>query len=184
MTNNDFWKMIEQSKEHSEEQVEWITNELVKKTTDEIIEFELVFRHKLEQLYTSSLWGAAFVIMGGCSDDCFDYFRGWLIAQGEEVFNKVLGHPESLAKYIPEYYLEEELAPQLEEILSVASDAYTFQKTEEFEYNDDIYTEFLNALETRGYEFKSEDIEFDWEEDDLEKRYPILWERFGENPLL
>ena len=26
------------------------------------------------------------VANGGCSDDGFDYFRGWLIAQGREVF--------------------------------------------------------------------------------------------------
>ena len=28
--------------------------------------------------------------MDGCSDDTFDYFRGWLIAQGKETFEKVL----------------------------------------------------------------------------------------------
>jgi len=27
------------------------------------------------------LWAAAYVINGGCSDDGFDYFRGWLIVQ-------------------------------------------------------------------------------------------------------
>lgn len=132
----------------------------------------------------SSLWGVAFVIMGGCSDDGFDYFRGWLISRGEEVFNKVLKNPEVLAEYLSEDYLQEdEFAPQLEEILSVASDAYTYQKTGKFEYNDDTYTEFLNELEARGYKFEPMDIEFEWEEEDLEDRYPLLWERFGENPL-
>lgn len=184
MTNKVFWELINSSKKHGEEQIEWLTNELSKKTTSEILEFEIEFRNKLEQSYTSSLWGAAFVIMGGCSDDGFDYFRGWLIAQGEEVFNKVLKSPEILADNLSEDYLEEdEYAPQLEEILSVASDTYTYQKTGEFEYNDVIYTEFLNALEDRGYEIKSAEIEFDWEEEDLEERYPILWERFWENPL-
>lgn len=184
MTNKVFWELINSSKKHGEEQIEWLTNELSKMTVDEILEFEIEFRNKLEQSYTSSLWGAAFVIMGGCSDDGFDYFRGWLIAQGEEIYNKVLKSPEFLAEYLSEDYLEEdEFAPQLEEMLSVASDAYIYQKTGEIEYNDDIHTEFLDVLEARGYEFIPAEIEFDWEEEDLEARYPILWERFGENPL-
>ena len=28
--------------------------------------------------------------MGSYSDDTFDYFRGWLIGQGEKVYNKVI----------------------------------------------------------------------------------------------
>lgn len=184
MTNKYFWKMIDNSKKNGAEQVEWLTQELVKKRTEEVIEFEIEFRNKLEQSYTSSLWGAAFVIMGGCSDDGFDYFRGWLISRGEEVFNQGVNNPEFLAEYFTEDNLEEdEFAPQLEEILSAASDAYTYQKTGSFEYNDDIYTEFLNELEARGYKFEPIDIEFDWEEEDLEERFPLLWDKFGEDPL-
>jgi hypothetical protein len=51
-----------------------------------------------------------------------------------------------------------------------------------FDY-DDTYSDFLNELEARGYIFEPIDIEFDWEEEDLEERYPLLWNRFGENPL-
>jgi hypothetical protein len=29
-------------------------------------------------------WGAAYLANGGCSDDGFDYFRGWLIGQGRK----------------------------------------------------------------------------------------------------
>lgn len=73
--------------------------------------------------------GAAFVVMGGCSDDGFDYFRGWLISRGEEVFNQVIKNPEFLAEYLSEENLQEDVfAPQLEEMLSVASDAYIYQK--------------------------------------------------------
>ncbi|MEV5024540.1 DUF4240 domain-containing protein [Paenibacillus sp. LPE1-1-1.1] len=184
MTNKYFWEMIDNSKKNGAEQVEWLTQELVKKRTEEVIEFEIEFRNKLKQSYTSSLWGAAFVIMGGCSDDGFDYFRGWLISRGEEIFNQGVNNPEFLAEYFTEDNLQEdEFAPQLEEILSAASDAYTYQKTGSFEYNDDINTEFLNELEALGYKFEPIDIEFDWEEEDLEERYPLLWDKFGVDPL-
>ena len=31
------------------------------------------------------LWAAAYLINGGCSDEGFDHFRGWLIAHGRDV---------------------------------------------------------------------------------------------------
>ena len=37
------------------------------------------------------------MINGGCSDDGFDYFRGWLIVQGREVFEHVVADPDTLA---------------------------------------------------------------------------------------
>jgi hypothetical protein len=37
------------------------------------------------------------VINGGASDDGFDYFRGWLIAQGRAVYEQALADPDSLA---------------------------------------------------------------------------------------
>jgi hypothetical protein len=33
----------------------------------------------------------------GCSDDGFDYFRGWLIVQGYEVFDQGVTDPDALA---------------------------------------------------------------------------------------
>lgn len=32
--------------------------------------------------YTWDLWGAAYLINGGSSDDGFEYFRGWLLTRG------------------------------------------------------------------------------------------------------
>ncbi|WP_127532143.1 DUF4240 domain-containing protein [Paenibacillus kobensis] len=183
MNHTQFWALIKQSKEHGEEQVEWITNELCNKTVDEILDFEMAFGQFMKQSYTSSLWGAAFVIMGGCSDDGFDYFRGWLIIQGEQVFDKVLADPQYLAEYILEVNREDELMPQCEEALSAALDAYTYLKTGELAYDEDVQTEFMNTLEARGYDYAHPDIEFDWEEDDLPGKYPILWEKFGDEPL-
>jgi len=47
--------------------------------------------------YRSPLWAAAYVINGGCSDDGFEYFRGWLIAQGREVYERIVPDPDTLA---------------------------------------------------------------------------------------
>lgn len=120
--------------------------------------------------------------MGGSSDDAFDYFRGWLIGQGEVIYNKMIHNPEYLADYIREKNLDGEGYPQNEELLSVGLDAYTLKKTGDTEWDDEIYDEMLNALEKKGLKPANE-MEFDWEEDDLEELFPKLWGRFGENPL-
>jgi len=47
--------------------------------------------------YQNPLWAAAYLINGGCSDDGFDYFRGWLLTQGEEVYMAAVSSPDTLA---------------------------------------------------------------------------------------
>ncbi|MFF9762163.1 MULTISPECIES: DUF4240 domain-containing protein [Streptomyces] len=46
---------------------------------------------------TSLLRAAAHIADGDCSDDGFDHFPGWLIAQGPEVFERVVADPGALA---------------------------------------------------------------------------------------
>jgi hypothetical protein len=177
----EFWSLIEKSQKF-ENQAEWLIDELIQKGIDSILEFEFLFQGLLNESYQSRLWGAAYVLMGGCSDDAFDYFRGWLIGQGEEIYNKVMHNPEYLAEYIGDENLDEEGFPQNEELLTVGSDAYTLIKTGVTDWDDDIYDELLEEIEKKGLK-PLEEIEFDWEEDDLDELFPKLWERFGENPL-
>jgi hypothetical protein len=37
------------------------------------------------------------MINGGCSNDGFEDFRGWLIVQGHEVFERMIADPDTLA---------------------------------------------------------------------------------------
>jgi len=71
------------------------------------------------------LWGAAYLINGGCSDDGFDYFRGWLIAQGREVFERTVADPDALAE-LPVVQGASAGGPDLdgEDVLSIAWDAH------------------------------------------------------------
>lgn len=182
MEEKDFWLLIEKSREHEDEQIEWLTEVLVQKGLEEVVGFELVFQELMNRSYTSRLWGAAYVLMDGCSDDAFDYFRGWLIGQGKEIFDKVLKDPEYLAEYIDDENLDEEGFPLNEDLLTVGIDAYTFIQTGDIEWDDHAHDELLEALEGRGIQ-PAPDLEFDWEEEDLEEMYPNLWARFGEEPL-
>lgn len=51
----------------------------------------------IQRAYHWPLWGAAFVIGGGCSDDSFMDFRAALIMKGRAVFEAALRDPDSLA---------------------------------------------------------------------------------------
>ena len=42
---------------------------------DDLVNFEVHHRQRFADSYDWGLWGAAYVIDGGCSDDNFDYFR-------------------------------------------------------------------------------------------------------------
>jgi hypothetical protein len=65
---------------------------------EEIIAAQRVLSGLLAESYQTLLWAAAYVINGGCSDDGFEYFRGWLIAQGRQVFQQSRADPDSLAE--------------------------------------------------------------------------------------
>ncbi|UII56446.1 DUF4240 domain-containing protein [Cytobacillus spongiae] len=181
MHKHEFWSLIKAS-QREEEQNDWLTDRLVTEDLDTILEFEVHLQRIMNESYQSNLWAAAYVIMGGCSDDTFDYFRGWLIGQGEEVYNRVLQNPEYLAEYISDDRLDEEGYPQNEELLSVGFDAYSLIKTGDLEWDDSLYDEFLSSLDEKRLS-STEDIDLNWEEDDLEELFPLLWERFGEDPL-
>ncbi|MFJ5717852.1 DUF4240 domain-containing protein [Neobacillus sp. NPDC093127] len=184
MNKTEYWNLIKQSKSYEEERVEWLTEELSRRPINEIVDFEFIFQSYMNESYQSRLWGAAYLIMGGCSDDSFDYFRGWLISQGQEVYEKTLKNPEFLANYLSDENLGEEGVPEYEEFLSVGFDAYTLKKDgDPAEWDERLHDEMLDLLSQKGLADNNE-IEFDWEDaDDLEAMFPALWERFGEDPL-
>lgn len=165
----DFWNLIESSKSKTDDldkQIKILIKTLSKHSEADIIEFENIFQELYVNSYHSDLGAAAYMVIGGCSDDGFDYFRGWLIAQGKEVYSKTLKKPEYLAKIVK---IEERRLIRYEEMLSVAGDAY-FKKT------GVNYSEFMDMVKTIPYP----NMELDWksEGDDLKNKFPKLWKKF------
>ncbi|WP_462411503.1 DUF4240 domain-containing protein [Neobacillus sp. Marseille-QA0830] len=150
MEQKEFWSLIEKSRECGN-QAEWLTEVLAQKGLEEVLDFEFLFQKLMNASYTSRLWGAAFVLMGGCSDDAFDYFRGWLIGQGEKIFNQVMIDPEFLAVYINVDNLDDEGYPQNEELLSVGLDAFTLIRQVIFNGMTIYMMSYQKVLKKRGY---------------------------------
>ena len=96
MNIDEFWQVIEKGKE-SDEPEEIISEELKKLSPEEIISYQEQFDSLFDKAYRWDLWGAAYLIGGGCSDDGFMDFRYGLISRGRKVYEDALNNPDSLA---------------------------------------------------------------------------------------
>jgi hypothetical protein len=104
MDMDQFWEMIELTHQESlgatRKQAELLVHMLSEHSEEEILQFDRIMMDLQDRAYRADLWEAADVIACGCSDDGFDDFRGWLIAQGKTVYEAALLDPESLAEIV------------------------------------------------------------------------------------
>lgn len=96
-----FWEIVldahEQSGGDMEEKCELIKSTVSKLAKDDARAFSNLFDSIMDRAYSWPLWGAAYVINGGCGDDAFSDFRASLISRGRSAFESALADPESLA---------------------------------------------------------------------------------------
>jgi hypothetical protein len=161
MDINTFWDLIHRSKADTcAAHARRLQALLQPLELAEVLDFARHWDQVMIQAYRWDLWAVAFIMMGGCSDDGFEYFRGWLIAQGRAYFEAALHNPEQAAANATGDADEE-----CEDILYVAAIAYE-DKTGE-------------ALPNLGVVFPAEPAGEEWDEDGLESLYPDLCARFG-----
>ena len=128
----------------------------------QIVDFQRIRRRLDEQAYTWDLWGAAYVIEDGCSDDCFRDFRSYLISLGNEPYEAALRDPDSLAPVV-----QDAETGNWENADSVAGDAYENAAGEDIPADDSDL-----SGSPRGEPWDDED------QDALVQRYPALAARF------
>jgi hypothetical protein len=128
---NTFWKLIADARasvtdpSDSEAVVAAATSLLAAQPPAEIVAAQQVLWDLLAHSYQHPLWAAAYLINGGCSDDGFDYFRGWLLTQGEDTYDSVLASPDSLASLpVVVAAAESDREIECEDALSIAWNAH------------------------------------------------------------
>ena len=133
-------------------------------STDEAAAFSRHFDEAMNRAYDWGLWGAAYVINGGCSDDSFSDFRASLVSRGSQTFETALADPDSLANS------------------AFNEDAWFY---EGFQYavhegaEAVVYPQELPVIALPG-----EPSGTPWGEDPakLKARYPRLWQKFESEP--
>lgn len=164
MKTEKFWGIIETTKSEGlgdyEKQQSELEKELTKLTANEVLEFDNKFRTLRGEICNWNFWAAAYIINGGCSDDCFSDFRGWLIGQGKSIYENAIQNIETLTE------LKETNDGNWEGLSYVATDVYE-QKT-----GNDMPQGIKENFEITGQE---------WEEDEnnLKNRFPKLYTKFG-----
>jgi len=177
MQGDKFWQIVKRAAESDHDpdaHEEVLRAELRELSLQEIISFEVAFRRYLNEAYTWDLWGAAYVIHGGCSDDGFEYFRRWLVSRGRDVYEAALADPDSLAQ------LNIRPGPdgvcEFEAIYYIAGQIFK-EKGGQGDVRD--YSEPEAGLGGPGPSGEP----FEDDEEHLARRYPKLWRRFGAKPL-
>jgi hypothetical protein len=91
-----FWELIGRTVRHEadqDRQLEALRQVMIDLTAAEIEAFERAFHEQQRRAYSWDLWGAAYVMNGGASDDGFEYFQRWLISKGRDVFEAAIADP-------------------------------------------------------------------------------------------
>ncbi|MGI5310766.1 DUF4240 domain-containing protein [Rheinheimera sp. WS51] len=156
MDINEFWEIIELGKD-SEEPEDNLRINLEKLTPEEIVSFKIHFDYFFDRAYTWNLWGAAYIIGGGCSDDGFIDFRYGLISQGRVVYSNAIENPESLA--------------ELGEDLEIENELYGYVADEVYE--EKTGKEISISAVADNEDSMGEEWDFDDEEENI-KRFPKL----------
>ena len=130
MRTDDFWAVIDKATADRPaspgEVADRAVAELATRQAEEIVAWG---RH-LDKVMAASgqedLWAAAYLINGGCSDDGFDHFRGWLIAHGRDAVARAVREPDSLAEMAAVKLAASSGAVfEAEAVLSIARQAYS-----------------------------------------------------------
>jgi len=162
MKVDDFWTLIEATDAASGGEVELFSDTLRRVlsplTAEETVSFDTLFDQHLSRAYQWNLWGAAYLINGGCSDDGFVYFRAWLIMQGKAIYEKALADPDSLADVCDEPGVDAEC----EDVLYVAGELFEEKTGSEMEAGSGGHMETDEPEGAR------------WEEGDLPRLLPRL----------
>ncbi|WNG29536.1 DUF4240 domain-containing protein [Cystobacter fuscus] len=171
MNTEEFWAIIEFSRRvvdperadgNARRQAEELWKQLSRLSPEEIVEFDAQFQDKMDAAFHWDLWGAAYLVAGGCSDDGFTDFRSWLISMGRRVFEDAVSNAESLLRVVD--------APGVEDVFF-----------EEFRY---VPARAYEALTGRDFPVHKRagppaPAGEEWGEQELAHRFPAFWARNG-----
>jgi len=169
MERERFWDLIDGARAgcggDQQRMIERLFELLKPLPVEEIVSFDRHTKQLTLDAYRWDLWGAAYVINGGCSDDMFEYFRRWLIANGREFYEGACRDPDGFLA-ARDFELLCEHMTDFEMLIEPAR--LLFEK----HTGDDLGPEHEDLPMKRDPDGEA------WDEDGVEKLYPKLAARF------
>ena len=101
MDEQAFWYIIASCMEDGDsidEKLASLKQLLIAMPDEDLIAFQEMIDHMMMQAYRWGLWGAAHIMMGGCSDEMFEHFRAGLIMKGKDVYEAAVVEPDTLSE--------------------------------------------------------------------------------------
>jgi len=175
LTERRFWNVISRSLDGTDSvslraarQEELLAEQLNRLTKREFTGFIGHFYRFFHRAYRRDLWAAAYIVMGGCSDDCFIDFRKWLVMRGQRVYEAAVRDPDSLS-------------PEFDKIPhgDIPLWEYYFHSTR---FGENASNEAYEQFEFGPVE--SADPENDWDSDDeqrLQQLCPRIYEGYWDD---
>jgi len=141
MRTDDFWAVIARATADRPatpgEVAKRAVAELAARDPEEIVAWGRHLDKVMAASGTEDLWAAAYLINGGCSDEGFDAFRGWLIAHGRDAVARSVKAPDSLAAVeVIKAAADTGAVFEAAEVLSIAAEAYQQATGEELPAED------------------------------------------------
>ncbi len=158
-----FWELIEAGGRAGScaAQAQVVADGLREAGLAEVVDFSARMDECLDALYTWELWAVAYLAEGGCSDDGFEYFRCWVIGSGREAFALAASDPIAFGMTIA----VDDDDRSCEELLYVAGT---------------VHEELTGAYgPPRAVPHPTSPRGEEWEEDELDTRYPELSARWS-----
>lgn len=142
MDSKQFWQIIAECREgnaHNDNAfLKYSQEKLRTLSVSNIVKFDAYLNAYMSASCLPGIWeAAALANINGCSEDGFDYFRAWLISQGEDAYLNALKDPDTIADLnlpIPDPEHDVYGYCDLELFMYQASTAYTKVTGQEFPY--------------------------------------------------
>jgi len=163
MNLRDFWQLIElthaAAPRNMDRKCKALEKELEPLSIADLADFVDHFDSQMDRAYSWPLWGAAFIIGGGCGDDMFMDFRSMLISFGQQPFEAALADPESLLS------------------LGLTRDN-AFYEGYGYVASGMYRKKSQGDIKMRKGAHPSEPSGIEWNEEDLPKLFPKLWKKY------
>ena len=176
MDGQRFWAIMDRSAVHEadpEAQLDALRAELEALPAEEVLAFSHAFEAQLERAYTWDLWAVAYIAHGGASDDGFEYFRRWMVSKGQVFFERLLAHPDDLAGLLAD---DIEGVLEFEEVPYVTYEVWS-------EKTGQPVADMPAEMASMTLDRQPRGEPFDEDPEQLERRFPNTWARFGNAPL-